>query len=125
MEKCGLLISKFMIKYPFFKRFSQDILLRFLGLGKVEYFNKDDIIFLKGRIGVITYGSVRVMSHQSNIMKPTTIGRYKKGRILGHGESDNGITLNPQTWFITFDEQTEIMFFDHKTFSKLWSLQGM
>lgn len=91
---------------------------------KVEYFDKDDIIFLKGRVGVITHGSVRVISHQEGIMKPTTVGKYGPGRILGHGESDDGITINPQTWFNTFDDGTEIVFFEHKSFCKLWGLQS-
>tara|TARA_B110000285_G_C15093566_1_gene600566 strand:+ start:1318 stop:1674 length:357 start_codon:yes stop_codon:yes gene_type:complete len=91
---------------------------------KVEYFNKGDIIFLKERIAVINHGSVRVMSHQDGIMQPTTIGKYGEGRIMGHGASDGGITVNPQTWFVTFDDSTEVIFFDQKTFNKLWSLQS-
>ena len=52
---------------------------------KVEYFKKDEIIFLKERVGIITHGSVRVISHEEGIMNPTTIGKYGQGRILGHG----------------------------------------
>lgn len=89
----------------------------------MEYYNAEDILFLKDRIGVITHGSVRVKSHQQGIMTPYTIGRYSKGQILGHGQSDNNITTNPQTWFTCFDDNTEIVFFDQKTFNKLWSLQ--
>jgi len=55
-------------------------------------------------------------------MKPATIGKYGEGRILGHGQSDGGITVNAQTWFTTFDDNTEIIFLDLKAFSKLWSL---
>lgn len=79
---------------PFFKRFKKEHCLRHLSEATVEYFNLDEIIFLKGRVGVITHGSVRVISHQEGIMKPTTVGKYGPGRIIGHGDSDGGITVN-------------------------------
>jgi hypothetical protein len=69
--------------------------LKYLADATVEYYKKDEIIFLKGRVGVITHGSVRVISHQQGIMKPTTVGKYGPGRVMGHGESDGGITINP------------------------------
>ena len=96
-------MAKILLKKKFFNRFSQKVLIRFLPHSRIEYFKKDEIIFLNGRVGVVAHGSVRVMSHQDDIMSPTTIGRYKEGRIIGHGASDNKITLNSQTWFITFD----------------------
>ena len=68
---------------------------RYLRKAQVEVLKKDSIIFLKDRVGVITYGSVRVTSHMYGIMTPLTIGRYQEGRIIGHGESDGGITTNP------------------------------
>ena len=110
---------------PFFSRFNQETLLRFAPHGRVEYFNKEDIIFLDDRVGVITHGSVRIMSHQHNILEPTTLGRYKAGRILGHGESDNFITQHLQTWLVVFDHTTEIVFFPKKVFNELWRLQCM
>jgi hypothetical protein len=34
-----------------------------MGQAKVEYYKKDEIIFLKGKVAVVNHGSVRVMSH--------------------------------------------------------------
>ena len=95
MDKFGLVIHTILKEKPFFKRFRRDHCLEYLREATVQYFAKDDIIFLNGRVAVITHGSVRVISHQEGIMKPTTVGKYGPGRILGHGESDGGITINP------------------------------
>ena len=118
-------VCRILEKRPFFNRFNRDILTRYIGRAELEYFEKDKIIFLKDRVGVISHGSVRVVSHQYGIMNPLTIGRYKEGRIIGHGESDNQITVNPQTWFIVFDEGTEVLFFKKQDFNELWGLQSM
>lgn len=63
MDKHGLQIYYTLSKKPFFRRFSQDKILKYLKKAKVEYFNKGEIIFLKNRIAVINHGSVRVVSH--------------------------------------------------------------
>jgi len=88
-------VCRILEKKAFFNRFNRDILTRYIGRAELEYFEKDKIIFLKDRVGVISHGSVRVVSHQYGIMNQRTIGRYKEGRIIGHGESDNLITVNP------------------------------
>lgn len=49
---------------PFFKRFTDDVLVKYLSGGKVENFERDSVVFLKGRVGVITHGSVRLTSHE-------------------------------------------------------------
>lgn len=91
----------------------------------MHYFNHDEIIFLKGRVGVITHGSVRVRSHLGkNMMAPKTIGRYRVGRIIGHGESDNNITLQSNTWFSSFDNGTEIVFLPLENFNTLWKFHN-
>lgn len=91
----------------------------------MEYFVKDQIIFLQGRVGVITHGSVKVRSHQGGILTPTIVGRYKEGRILGHGSSDNNITVQSNTWLTSFDEGTEIVFIDKARFDELWRHQAL
>jgi len=121
----NLFVANMLKIRPFFNRFNQEILLKYSKYGRVEYFDEEDIIFLEGRVGVITHGSVRVMSHQESILSPTTLGRYKAGRILGHGETDKSITLHSQTWLVTFDHSTEIVFFPKAKFDQLWALQSL
>lgn len=121
----NLFLVKMLQMRPFFNRFNQETLKKYAPYGTVEYFDKDDIIFLNGRVGVITHGSVRVFSHQDDIMDPATIGRFKAGRILGHGDTDKNITLHSQTWLVVFDPSTEIVFFPKDQFDELWSLQSM
>jgi hypothetical protein len=77
---------------------------------------------LNGRVGVITHGSVRVLSHSESILNPTTIGRYRPGMILGHGKTDGNITSNTHTWFVTFDDKTEVVFFQSEIFNGIWEL---
>jgi hypothetical protein len=37
---------------------------------KVEYYKQEEVIFLMGRVGIVTHGSLRVMNHDANIMQP-------------------------------------------------------
>ena len=55
-------------------------------------------------------------------MEPTIEAKYDKGKILGH-DSDNGITSNPQSWLLSYDDCTEVLFFPKDVFEKLWRLQ--
>lgn len=110
MEKHKSVIIRLLKNEPFFKRFDIATLEKFLGKAKPEYYNHDEIIFLHDRVGIITHGSIRIKNHQSNILSPTVEAKYGKGKILGH-HSDNGVTTNPQSWIITYDENTEILFF--------------
>jgi hypothetical protein len=55
-------------------------------------------------------------------MNPTTVAKYGAGKILGH-DSDGGITNNSQSWIITYDDDTEILFFEKSVFNQLWKIQ--
>jgi len=107
---------------PFFKRYDLKTLNKFLKDGKPESFEKDEIVFLKDRVGIITYGSVHIISHSKGILTPYTEARHHQGKILGH-DSDNGITTNSQNWIINYDHGTEILFFEKEVFEKLWQIQ--
>jgi hypothetical protein len=65
---------------------------------------------------------VRIKNHEDDILNPTTVAKYGKGKIIGH-DSDNGITNNSQTWIITYDDETEILWFDKADFNQLWKIQ--
>lgn len=117
------MIFKILNMLPFLNRFNKDIIIEFVHGAKVEYFNKNEIIFLDHRIGVITHGSIRVRIHnQEDLMKPLNVGRFYPGRILGHSKTDNGLTTGSQTWFEAFDEKTEVVFFEPEIFERLWRL---
>ena len=57
------------------------------------------------------------------MLNPVTIAKLTRGKIIGH-ESDNRVTTSSQTWIISFDEGTEILFFDKLAFNKLWQEQN-
>ena len=124
MQKYGPILIKMLRNSPFFNRFDIPTLNEYLKCGKPEVFGKDDIIYLKDRVGVIFYGSVKILSHSKGILNPYTEVRHHQGRILGH-QSDNGISTNSQNWLFSYDEGTEILFFDKETFEKLWYIQIM
>ena len=109
---------------PFFKRYDLKTLNKFLKDGKPESFEKDEIVFLKDRVGIITYGSVHIISHSKGILTPYTEARHHQGKILGH-DSDNGITTNSQNWIINYDQGTEILFFEKELFEKLWEIPNL
>ena len=118
----GDFLTNILTREPFFRRFTQDELKPYLASAKPEYYDKDEIIFVDGRVGIITHGSVIIRSHKDSIMSPTIEAKYGKGKILGH-ESDDGITSNPQSWLLAYDEQTEILFFPKELFEGLWRKQ--
>jgi len=110
MEKNGKEVVKLLYDEPFFKRFSDQVLYDMLGGGSPEYFKRNEVIFINDRVGIITHGSVRVKSHDDCMMNPTVLCKYGKGKILGH-VSDNGVTTHVQSWVLSYDDCTEILFF--------------
>ena len=63
MDNHGYTICEILKKIALFERFDRKTLIKFLRKASVEYYDRDNIVFLKGRIGIITHGSVRVVSH--------------------------------------------------------------
>jgi hypothetical protein len=70
---------------------------------KVQAFDRDDIIFLNGRVGVILNGSAFVKNHPGdNLCTPRILLKATEGNILGFSEGENcgGITVDPLSWII-------------------------
>jgi len=63
MQKSSNVIHLILKDKPFFNRFSKETLVEALKSSTVEYYKQDAIIFLKGKVGVISHGSIRVRSH--------------------------------------------------------------
>lgn len=121
MEKNGREVVKLLHEEPFFKRFNEEVLYEMLAGGSPEYFKRNEVIFINDRVGIITHGSVRVKSHDDEMLNPTVLCKYGKGKILGH-LSDNGVTTHAQSWIISYDDCTEILFFTREEFEKLWRI---
>ena len=69
---------------------------------------------------MITSGSVNINCHNiEGMLSPITIAHYGAGQILGH-HSDERLTTNSQTWIVSYNQETEILFFDSTAFEKLW-----
>ena len=122
MEKHKAVLIRLLRNEPFFKRFDVQTLGEVLGHGRPEYYKPDELLFWDDSVGVITHGSVRIKTHQHDILSPSVEAKYGKGKILGH-YSDNGVTTNPQSWVIAYDENTEVLFFETSVFNKLWNIQ--
>jgi len=52
------------------------------------------LVFLKGRIGVISSGSVFIKVHSYDVLTPRLLNKYEQGAVIGYNEIDDGITLN-------------------------------
>lgn len=66
---------------------------------------------MKGKVGIVTRGSIFIKTHSYEILKPRTLSKCVEGTIIGCSKIDNGITNNSQTWLIA-NEPTEVLFFD-------------
>ena len=122
IDKYGLyLVDKFK-EQPFFKRFPGEALKKYLAHAELITFQKNEIIYLKGRVGVIYYGSVKIVSHSQGMLTPFTEVRHHRGKTIGH-KSDNGISTSSQNWLFCYDEGTELLFFEPEIFDELWHMQ--
>lgn len=108
----------------FFKRFTPDQLMECVSTARVAYYQKDELVFKQGKVGVVTSGSLLICQHPHSPDGPTTlIKRAYEGDIIGFMEGDNGITCSPLTMIVTYDDATEIVFLDKPAFIKLWKKQ--
>lgn len=123
--KYELIIHHILSKVPFFNRFARKDLMKVMVGAEVEKFKDNELVFLKDRVGIITYGSIMVKSHEQDIMKPNVIGRFRAGSIIGGGRIDGNITVNSHTWFSCYDDETEIIFISVEAFELLWRMQIM
>ena len=81
------------------------------------------MIFDKGKIGIITSGSVVIMRHSNNdVDGPRIIKKAFPGDIINFEEGDDGSTSNPLTWFRATQNSTELVFMDKDQFKELWKL---
>ena len=87
-------------------------------------YGKNDIVYLNEKVGVIITGSVFVRTHSYDMMKPRLLFKAVEGGILGHSDTDNGVTNDAQTWILV-QEHTEIAFFKKNCFNKLWIAQKL
>ena len=103
----------------FFKRFNNLVsnedkaqFEQILARADIELFHKDQPVFMDGRVGVVSMGSIEVRSHYiHDLMKPTVANKAIEGEILGFdGDSANITTFSPLTWFVSMQDQTEIVF---------------
>ena len=122
MDEYWLIVIKQLEEKPFFRRFKRDQLREALNNAELRRYKKlDEVLFLYEKVAVVINGSIRIKSQINDVMNPSLIGKYDAGKILGHNESDGGITTASQSWIINFDENTEMIVFDRKDFNRLWS----
>lgn len=70
---------------------------------QVEFYEKDSLVFIKNRVGVITSGAIIICKHPNTSTGPIQIIKKSvEGDIIGFDEGDGGLTANPLTWFLAF-----------------------
>lgn len=53
------------------------------------------MLILEGRVGVITNGAIKVITHQEKITQATLGGLFEEGKVIGFDLFDNGLTNDP------------------------------
>ncbi|CDW86062.1 tpr domain containing protein [Stylonychia lemnae] len=118
-------ILELLSQKSFFKRLSEETIDQYLTKSQIVKYEKDDLIFLNKRVGIITNGSVSVRNHTEQIMKPRILCKALEGQILGYDEIDKeNMSTHSQTWLVAL-ETTEIVFFKKETFKKIWDSQRL
>ena len=78
---------------------------------EVELYEKEQIIFLNDRIGVVTSGSLEIRRHNNNdLLKPYIVKKAIEGDIIGWSEGDCGYSSSPLTWIRAIQNDSEVIF---------------
>ena len=93
----------------FFKRFSdikssvnRKIYGEILHRAEVELYQKDQTVFLRDRVAVVTMGSIEIRRHNDNsLLKPFIVKKAIEGDILGFAAGDGNISGSPLTWLVS------------------------
>lgn len=74
---------------------------------------------------MITSGAIIICKHPNTATGPTQIIKKSvEGDIIGFDEGDGGLTANPLTWFMAFQDGTEVVFLELDAFRDLWKLHS-
>ncbi len=81
----------------FFKRFinlpkesnSYKLFRSIVERATVELYGKDQVVFLRDRIGIVVMGSIEIRKHNNNnLMKPFIVKKAIEGDVLGWADGD-------------------------------------
>ena len=93
---------------PFFKRFhklneaNRKIVESIMLKSEVELYAKDQPVFLKDRIGIVTMGSIEVRKHDNTRpLRPYIVKKAIEGDIIGFADGDNCASSSPLAWLIS------------------------
>jgi hypothetical protein len=71
----------------------------------------------------VTTGSIIMRKHQNGAaVEPYLAKKLVEGDILGFADGDDGISLNPLSWFFSGQDNTEVVFLSEREFMELWKL---
>lgn len=90
----------------------------------VELYGRDQVVFLKDRIGIVTSGSVEIRRHQNNdLLKPFIVKKAIEGDILGWSEGDCNYSSSPLSWIRAIQDDSEVVFVTKEDWQQIWNLQ--
>ena len=103
---------------PFFKRFkdiaspeSKKTYENMLRRVEIELYDKNQVVFLNDRIGVVSQGSIEIRRHKdTNLLKPFVVKKAIEGDILGFVEGDGNYSASPLSWLVSMQPDTEVVF---------------
>ena len=115
----------------FFKRFinltqrDQETYDSIMQQAQIELYGKNQIVFPKDRVGIVMWGSLEIRKHSNkDLMKPYTIKKAIEGDIFGWGEGDGNQSTSPLAWFVSMQNETEVVFIKKRDWLKLWNIQN-
>ena len=115
----------------FFKRFAnlkvpanRSLYAQVLRRAEVELYARDQAVFLKGRVGVVTGGSLEVRRHvATDLLKPYIVKKAIAGDVLGFAEGDDNASGGPLSWLVSIQAGTEVVFLSQDDWLAVWNLQ--
>lgn len=81
---------------------------------QVELYAKDQVIFLRDRVGIVVQGSVEIRRHNNNnLMKPYIVKKAIEGDVIGWVDGDASNSSSPLSWLTSMQDNTEVVFINN------------
>ena len=92
-------VLSILYKQAFFRRFNKSELEQILKFMEIRIQPANALLFLyKTEVAVVLQGEAMIYSHTSDLSKPQMVALYGPGGIIGHSESDQGVSRHPENW---------------------------
>lgn len=116
-------IANKLISMTFFRRFSLNLIKKFLAIATYEEKSKGEIIFsTKDTSSIIISGLVSMKSHEKDYVKPSMVTVLKRGGVIGAGQLEHNVSAKPNNWFQALS-RVELIKVPRSEFEVFWKGQ--